>query len=259
MNATRLRPLRAAALVLSLVGLTAISRASSESGSYVKNFGSSFAGGSFYAYGQIYRGSSSASVHGQAKGTVRFLGYTKEAGRVTADGYSSSYSTNGSMSVKLGGYTIWSSSFQGTHSYGCNYQQTVLSPPPVTVTVGPVPVVVSGGVGAGASLSATCYLSAYSVSAGVNGSGHAWANGWASAGIGFPGYNVSLQVDAYFGNLKLQSNCSAGVTSGLTGYAKISTTPIDLYLRAVLQAWPFQWTKTLANYYSSTYSTYLFN
>ena len=252
--------LRLGALALVLAGLAASSSAGSESGSYYKSFGNSKAGGSLSAQAHIYRNSSSSSARGEAYGKLRFLNKTIEGALAEAQGYSNFGSTSGSVRLRIAGSTVYSKYFNASKSFYKSTQLYVFNPAPTTVvTVGPVPVTVSGNVGAGGKLSGTTSLAVHDASVNLYGQGRAWANGWAHAGVGFPGYSAGLQVDAYFGNLQLDSNCKASAQSGLSGYSKLSVTPIELFLKAVLYAWPFQWSATLSSYTSNSYAKYLFH
>jgi hypothetical protein len=253
MNRTLFGSLLVAA-VLVTVGTSTTLAQTSRSGAYTKSYGNSKAGGNINVYGSMNRTSSSTSVSGWITGNVKLLGQTREAARIQAAGSKSASQSSGSVTVKVGGNTVWSSSLSSSGSRNFSSTFPLWSPPAVPVPVGPVTVWISGnaGVGAGLNLSWAFVQSTRSVC--VDGFAHGWAYGSASANLGVPGYNIGLQL-----NLNLMDQgVGFGMhptTTSLQGSLSYDFYPINILLKAVLNAWPFSWQHTLSSYTPAPYST----
>lgn len=239
----------AIALGLCAIGTLALAiPAQSRSGTYTTSFGTSNFGGTIDAYGSMSRTNSTSSTTARVSGYVRLLGQSREAGRVEVSGSQSYGSGSGSVTVRIGGATVWTSSLAQSGSRSVSRLLNVFpSPISSTYLVGPVPVTVSGNVGAGVQLNANWVLVAPTLSAGISGSARAWGFGTATAAIGVPGYNVGVTARLNFADhgLNLGMNVRA---QGLSGFLQYDLRPIQLQLDLVLRAWPLSYTRNLIDW-----------
>jgi len=193
----------------------------------------------------------------QASSQRTLVGFKNVGGTYFTPKYSYSGVSSGSLKAFAAGYTVWTQSLANYYSYSKSVSLNLFTPSPsITVWVGPVPVTVKGNVGFGGSLTISGRL--LPGQATMNGNAACWANGWASAGIGVSGYSISIVLKLSFGRqdvlLKFDVKCFGEPTASMSYWLNA----VALKIKLKLEAWPFEWTKTLASWSSSPYSKVLF-
>jgi hypothetical protein len=233
-------------LASSLVAGTAAG--ATRSGSYSQSHGNTAVGGTISIRGSMSNSTTSATASGRVSGFVRLFGYSREAGSIEARATQSTRSGSGSITLRIGNVTIWTRSLAVSGSTSFSAYRDVFTPDPrATYWVGPVPVTASGNVGAGADLTLSWTLDAPSLSAGFAGSAGAFGHGRASASLGVPGYNVTLQFTSQFANHQLLYGMTAN-RYGLYGYLGYNLNPIVLSLDLIVRFWPWEWPRNLVTY-----------
>ena len=163
-------------------------------------------------------------------------------------------SGNGNLKLYIGGLQIYQHSVAFSGSKSWNQTLNVFpTAPQQWFTVGPVPVCVSGNVGAQVGVGISWTLVAPTLSAGLSGSASASGVGFASASVGVPGYNAGVQLDLRFANHKFTYGMNASL-AGLNGFLRYDLYPLNLYLKAFLNAWPLHWETPIASYAMSPVS-----
>ncbi len=235
----------AAALgALSLGLLLPLTHAFGAAGSWSGGAGNSYGGvsGSFNASAK--NGPTSADASIGASGSVRFLSRTYEALSANASAWSKGSTGGANATVKLAGYTVWSKSGSYTLDWSASAARTFASGSTV-VTVGPVPITLSGSVGG--SLDGRLTLSVLPSKVGMTGSVEAGAVGNASAGLGIPGYNVSISATLELLRYGISPSLEVSYKS-LKGRVEAFERAHTITLDLLLKAWPLKWTKNLATY-----------
>jgi hypothetical protein len=226
-----------ASVVLAAVFATLIvcgfsAEAATKNGLNSFNFGNSQAGakGSYSIITQNSTGVSSIQL--TATGNVMLLNKTVKGVEFKTTARNS-YGTKTSIySLAIAGYTVDSGTKSISYTWNKPVNRTLLQAS-ATITVGPVPVTVSGSVGGGANIGYTVALSDKGV--GLSGNASAWANGSASAGIGVSLLNVSLRSDLQLAKTSFKPSLEVTPTT-FSGKADLVFDPVNINLSIALQS-----------------------
>lgn len=258
-------------LVLATAAIFATSLSSQSVGrSYNKYFGSSNAGASIHVYSgasKTYSGGThtgKASISGSAR--VRFLGQSLEAAKAYAGitGRKTSTRVSGSASayLRIAGRTVYSRSYSRSYPTAWTFwsrptkSKIFARDPRATFTVGPVPITVSGNVGAGTKISIKGSIAnSWTKFASLSGVGEAWGHGNASVSAGVPGARIGVEANLKFAHHTLTISGWIG-RYGPGGSCIYRLNPISLKIALFVQVLWKKYSKTVASYnYRSIYYT----
>jgi hypothetical protein len=172
-----------------------------------------------------------------ASGSVKFMKRTAKGVDFNATVENNNGKKSAAYSLRVAGYTVdtGSKAVSYTWSKGVNKTLIELS---AQLMVGPVPVLLSGSVGGGASIGYTFELSAAGV--GVSGQGGAWANGSASAGAGVKLLNLSLRSTLELGKTQLKPGVKVTPTT-MSGQVNLVFDPVTIDLGVELRSLGKTW------------------
>jgi hypothetical protein len=245
----------AAMIAALMLTVTLPAEADSVSTSLPFSVGNSSAGASGQFTASASTGTKTWSAALRATADVRALGYTAKAIDAQASLTSSGGTRSASFKLTLGKATVDSQARNVSWTWARSMPWTILTVTAPPIFVGPVPVTVRGTVGGGLSGSISLALKTSGV--GLSGALSSWVSGSARAGIGIPGYNVSIQATLEL----LRSTLSAGIDAGVkvAGFARVVREPLTILFDLVANAWPLTWTKSLAHYSYGRSDRLLFN
>ena len=239
--------------------------------SYSKSYGNSYLGGSIYARayaaysGSVTNARVTAYLDGRA--TASFLRQNRELGRiyVGANGLSYGLRTFGSARafVRIAGRTVYSRSYSSSVRRSWTFSTRPVNyrvfptDPSYRFSIGPIPMKVSGNIGAAARASVTATVaSSLTNLASLRGSAQAWGWGRANVRAGIRVLGLGLTLSARFANQTLSTSTYVGV-GGPRGYVRYVLQPISITLTAWARILFFRGSRTLVNWSSRVYSTYL--
>ncbi len=226
-----------------------------KNGAYSFSFGNSQAGasGSFSASAENAVGLAKTSI--KANGSVKFLNQTIKGVDFTATAQSVKGVKTSTYNLQVAGYTVDSGTRTVSYTWSKGISKTLVAAS-LPIMVGPIPVTISGSVGGGASIGYTFTLAAASV--GLTGSGAAWANGSASAGLGVPLLRIALRSTLQLANTSLNPYVNV-TTTGMSGGARLVFNPVQIDLGvAVLSFNTVLYQYTLASYTAPSRTVQLF-
>ena len=206
--------------------------ATTRNGSNSFAFGNRQAGANGSYAVTVANGPGYSSANLNAAGSVTLLNRTVKGVEFNATAQNSNGRKTCSYALSLAGYTVDTGSKSITYTWNKSVNRTLLTASAM-VMAGPVPVTVSGAVGGGASIGYTFSLNTGSV--GLDGSAAGWANGSASAGLGVPGFNLSLQADLTLARSSL--NAGLQITpAALSGSTYLGFDPLRVDFGVALKA-----------------------
>ncbi|MBM4261563.1 MAG: hypothetical protein FJ145_09040 [Deltaproteobacteria bacterium] len=195
------------------------------------NFGNSQAGANG-TYSVVAENRSNYSrIDLNATGTVKFLNKSAKGVEFTATTENSAGRKSAVYTLQVAGYVVDSGTKSVSYVWSKPINRTLIQTS-ATVTVGPVPVTISGAVGGGTNIGYTFQLDPAGV--GVSGNASAWASGNASAGVGVRGFNVSLRSDLQLAKTSLNPSVRVTPTTW-SGSANLVFDPVSINLSIALQ------------------------
>lgn len=218
-------------------------------GAYTKTqpfcYGNSQAGVSIPFTITANNGSGSASISAGASGDVLFLGKNVNFLQLSASAQSSKAASSADYSVKLGPMTVLSGYKTANFQWNVPLNQQLVSAV-LPIMVGPVPVTMSGSVGAKANINYGFSLGIGGVA--LNGSASAAATGTAAAGVGPSVLYVALVSDLSLANTSLNAYLTATPTK-LSGSSDLAVNPYLVSFSVSLMSGNFRWySYQLANF-----------
>ncbi len=239
----------------------------SESGTWVRNYGTNFLGGSVEAHAALESttangGSTDALL--RLKGIAKFLNQTKEGVNVTVQGHSQTTSnTTGSLNVKVFGSTVYSRNLMVNSTFNWNPSPASVNLPTISIPICTgISVTLGGSLGVDGAVNGGAAIVAASRSINLSGNAEGWAFASATAGItlgtSVVGLTAGVQLTAQFARTTLDLGVSVALT-GTTGTLDLSVLPINLALQVFATANFFWWSETTTSDPLVQYTSPAFN
>lgn len=219
--------------------------ASTKSGLNSFSIGNSQAGAKGSYTVSVLNSKTESNLQISTDGSITFMNRTAHGVGFSAMADNNNGRKTAAISLTVANYTVQS----GTQSAGFTWSKPVsytLVQASEQIMVGPVPVVLSGAVGAAANVSYSISLSATGVS--VNGTASANLTGSASAGVGVKLLNLAVNADLELAKPTLTASVSVTPTSW-AGNSQLQYYPMSINFSVALMTLGKAWyTYPLGNY-----------